>query len=148
MKYWVVMLISCFLYSCKSEDVKPRQFYKATNKEGIALLSLTLEDNRFYGQYKIQYSTAVIDSGEVRGVIVGDTLQGRFKYISYGGSQVLKPFLLLKRGDTLKLGSGSAYTYLEIPYFLPQSIRFKDSDFQFLPISEEAFMQSDFKRNR
>ena len=138
----------CFLSSCKSDGYKTKQFYKATSKQGVALLSLTVENDRFYGQYKIQYSAAVIDSGEVRGVIVADTLRGRFKYISYGGSQELKPFLLLKRGDTLKLGSGSAYTYLEIPFFLHQSIQFKDSDFQFLPISEAAFRQSDFKMSR
>ncbi|MEW5675094.1 hypothetical protein ABGT15_02150 [Flavobacterium enshiense] len=147
MKYLMFLITLGFITSCELR--KPEQrFYKATAKNNVALLSLSIDDNQFYGQYKVRYSENIIDSGEVRGVLDGDTLRGRFKYLSYGGVKEVKPFLLLRRGDTLKLGNGVAYTYMKIPYYIPKSIEFRDSNFQFLPISEAAFKQSDFKMSR
>lgn len=134
----------CFLVSCESEG-KKQLFYQATTGKNNAILALNIDKDQFYGTYKVQYADDIIDSGQVRGVVLGDTLRGRFNYISYGGSQAVKPFLLLKNGDTLKQGSGFVYTYMKIPYYLPKSIVFKASDFQFLPIKAEMYEELDAK---
>lgn len=139
MKYLLITAVLFLLTACKSDASKQRKFFSATDRTRTSLLMLSVKNNQFYGQYKVQYAESIIDSGEVRGVVSGDTLKGRFTYISYGGSQAVKPFLLLKRGDTLKLGSGNVYTYLKIPYYIPESIQFKEDDFQFLPIDEAVF---------
>ncbi|MCG2610531.1 hypothetical protein LZZ90_03300 [Flavobacterium sp. SM15] len=145
MKYLILMVLASFLISCNSDKNKQQQFYKATRNENSAVLSLKIDNDQFYGRYKVRYADGIIDSGNVRGVIIGDTLRGRFKYISYGGNQEVKPFLLLKRGDTLRLGSGAVYKYMKIPYYTPGSIEFRTSDFQFLPINETDFKDSDSK---
>lgn len=144
MKYLIAILFFCFLICCKSDNSK-QQFYKARTRESAALLTLKIEKGQFYGRYKVQYKDNIIDSGEVRGVVIGDTLRGRFAYTSYGGSWEVKPFLLLKRGDTLKLGTGVAYTYLKIPYYIPKSIAFKDSSFQFLQTDAETYKALNLK---
>lgn len=138
MKYLVALMLWYFLIGCKSDESEQR-FYSAVSKESKAVLAIKFDNGQFHGQYKVQYADNIIDSGEVRGIVIGDTLRGRFNYISYGGSKEVKPFLLLRRGDTLKLGSGATYTYMKIPYYTPESIEFKNSSFQFLPISVEDF---------
>lgn len=143
MKHLLIIAVLFLLAGCKSDTSKQQKFFKATDRERSSLLVLSVKNNQFYGQYKVQYAEGIIDSGKVRGLVSGDTLKGLFTYISYGGSQAVKPFLLLKRGDTLKLGSGSIYTYLKIPYYIPKSIQFKEDDFQFLPIDEAVFKRLD-----
>lgn len=143
MKHLLIIAVLVLLTGCNSDASKQQKFFTATDSKRSSLLVLSIKNNQFYGQYKVQYAESIIDSGEVRGVVIGDTLKGRFTYISYGGAQEVKPFLLLKRGDTLKLGSGSAYTYLKIPYYLQESIQFKENDFQFLPIDEDVFRRLD-----
>ena len=143
MKHLLVLAVLFLLTACKSDASKQQKFFTATDSKRTSLLVLSVKNNQFYGQYKVQYAESIIDSGEVRGVVIGDTLKGRFTYLSYGGSQEVKPFLLLKSGDTLKLGSGSVYTYLKIPYYIQESIQFKEDDFQFLPIEEDVFRRLD-----
>lgn len=139
MKHLLPITVLFLLVGCKSDKAKQQMFFTATDSKRTSLLVLSVKNNQFYGQYKVEHAESIIDSGEVRGVVSGDTLKGRFTYRSYGGSQEVKPFLLLKRGDTLKLGSGIAYTYLKIPYYIHNSIQFKKDDFQFLPIDEDVF---------
>ncbi len=144
MNYLTAILAICFLIGCKP-DASQEQFYHATTGKNNAILALNIDKNQFYGTYKVQYADDIIDSGDVRGIVIGDTLRGRFNYISYGGSQAVKPFLLLKSGDTLKQGSGFVYTYMKIPYYLPKSVVFKASDFQFLPIKTATYKALDAK---
>lgn len=139
MKHLLIIAFLFLLTACNADASKQQNFFTATEGKKTSLLVLVIKNNQFYGHCKVQYAESIIDSGEVRGVVIGDTLKGRFTYISYGGAQEVKPFLLLKKGDTLKLGSGSTYTYLKIPYYIPESIQFKKDDFQFLPIEETVF---------
>jgi hypothetical protein len=133
---WITMLLILFaLISCKPDKSPQTNFYKATEKENVALLTLTVVENSFYGHYEIRYGSSGKDFGEIRGTKVGDTLRGKFKYLSYGGNQKLEPFVLLKHGDILKLGSGVTATYMNIPYYVPKTLEFKDSSFQFHPIN-------------
>lgn len=143
MKHLLIITVLFLLAGCKSDASKQRKFFTATDSKRTSLLVLSMKNNQFYGQYKVQYAESIIDSGEVRGMISGDTLKGLFTYISYGGSQAVKPFLLLKSGDTLKLGSGSVYTYLKIPYYIHKSIEFKKDDSQFFPVDEAVFKRLD-----
>lgn len=144
-KRLVIAAMVLFLIGCTSDKDKKQEYYKAVSKENTALLSLKIDNDEFYGNYKIRYADDIIDSGNVRGIVIGDTLRGRFSYSSYGGNKEVKPFLLLKRGDTLKLGSGAIYKYMKIPYYTPESIEFKSLDFQFVPIEERAFKELDSK---
>ena len=138
MKYLTAIVVFYFLISCQNDQSLQKKYYKATDSKNVALLALTIHKDRFYGQYEVQYAGHVKDSGEVRGVIKGDTLNGRFKYISYVGSKELKPFLLLKKDETLKLGNGAIGSFLQIPYYTPESIEFRDSSFQFYEIDLAA----------
>lgn len=147
MKHLLLVTVLFLLAGCNPEASKQQKFFTATDSKRTSLLVLSMKDNQFYGQYKVRYAESIIDSGEVRGVVIGDTLKERFTYISYGGSKEVKPFLLLKRGDTLKLGSGNVYTYLKIPYYTQESIRFKEEDFQFLPIEEDVFKRLEANMN-
>ncbi|WP_313804584.1 hypothetical protein [Flavobacterium sp.] len=147
MRYIVVFLILVFFSSCETEE-SAWKFYQASAKENSALLQVQSKAGQFYGHCKIQYAEGVVDSGEVRGIVAGDTLRGIFNYVSYGGTRAVKPFLLLKSGDTLKQASGTTYTYLEIPYYFPKSIQFKKSNFQFLPIASEKYKELEGKMKK
>ncbi len=86
MRCIMVSFVFFMLFSCYKES--PRKFFYKASKDGnIALLALTLDDNYFYGQYEVRYKDSSLESGEVRGSRIGDTLKGRFKYITYGGHE-------------------------------------------------------------
>lgn len=129
-------LTSIFAMSCKTEKPEETYFYKAHDQENVALLSLTIGEKHFFGHYEVSYKGSRKDFGEVNGNVQGDTLKGRFSYRSYGGSDKIVPFVLLRKGEILKLGSGSVSSYLNIPYFLPETLTFKDTDFQFYRVDE------------
>lgn len=126
----------CFiLYNCADANKQGKQyFYRAVKDRDTALLRFTkLEDNRFFGQYEIKYGLKSKDSGEVRGIIVGDTLKGSFYYSPYGGG-VLKryPIALLKRKNKLLLGKGVISVYMGIPNFIKgEPIDYSEPEFVF-----------------
>lgn len=130
-----IVIIIC-LISCESNN-QLKSYYRATKNDTIALLSLTINETSFFGQYEIQYSSSIKDSGEVRGEKIGDTLKGRFKYISYGGNLKIVPFVVLKRGQVYIEGKGSIWTLFNIPYYNQESLEFDNSNFKFLPIGNE-----------
>lgn len=136
MKY--LILVALFItIGCAPKKPEQKIFYRAMDEKNIALLTFDeVGKDYFIGSYEVRFLKGGIkERGTVRGTITGDTLfDGRLDYISYGGSRNIKPFVLLRKDDTLKMGSGLIYRYLGIPYFSPESIEFKDDDFQFLPI--------------
>lgn len=116
------LLVFCTIFlACADGKEKGKQFYyRGINQRDTAFLSFTkLEDNRFFGQYEIRYGLSRKDSGEVRGIISGDTIKGSFYYHPYGGG-VLKryPISLLKQNNKLLLGKGIISVYMGIPSFL------------------------------
>jgi hypothetical protein len=123
------------LFSCNSKEEKNkynRAVYRAVNNEDTAVLSIQINDKRFYGQYEISYYKTGKDSGEVRGDIKGDTLRGDFHYISNGGGWKRIPIALLKKENRLILGSGVIGTYLNLPCFMPEiPIDYSNSKFVF-----------------
>lgn len=136
-----VLLSFCVLFfSCDNSIKNGKQlFYRGINDKDTAFLSfIKLEDNRFFGQYEIRYSGFHKDSGEVRGIIVGDTIKGSFYYSPYGGG-VLKryPIALLKRKNKLLLGKGIISVYMGIPSFLKgEPIDYSNPEFIFEEIKK------------
>ncbi|WP_278035977.1 hypothetical protein [Flavobacterium nitratireducens] len=117
-----LVIVFCLIFSSCDNSIKngKQYFYRAINDKDTALLRFTkLENNSFFGQYEIRYEGVRKDSGEVRGIIVGDTIKGSFYYSPYGGG-VLKryPIALLKRKNKLLLGKGVISVYMGIPSFL------------------------------
>lgn len=129
------VVFAAILFSCADGNNKEKQFYyRAVNNKDTALLNfIKLEDNRFYGQYEIRYGESRKDSGEVRGIISGDTIKGSFYYQPYGGG-VLKryPIALLKRKNKLLLGKGVISVYMGIPSYLKgEPIDYSNPEFVF-----------------
>lgn len=135
----LLFIVTFLIISCKADKSEQKLFYKAVNGEDMALLSLTVGQNYFFGHYEVRYGGSSKDIGEVRGNIFGDTLKGKFKYLSYGGSDKIAPFVLLKRNEILKLGSGSISVFMNIPFYTPETLEFKDTDFQFRKIDKKAY---------
>ena len=136
-----VLIVFCaIIFSCGKSDEKRTLFsYRAINDKETALLRYTkLEDNRFFGQYEIIYGGSRKDSGEIRGIISGDTLKGSFYYSSYGGG-VLKryPVALLKRENKWLLGKGVISIYMGIPSYLKtEPIDYSDPKFIFEEVKQ------------
>jgi hypothetical protein len=114
------LLFGLLLYSCGPKDklAKPT-IYQAINGIDTARLKLNLDQDRFYGQFERQYGKMGKDSGDVRGAIKGDSLQGVYTYISFGGSWKKAPFALLKKDNKLLLGKGIEAILLGEPCYLP-----------------------------
>lgn len=113
---------SIILFSCNSKDEKDKYnhiVYRAVHNSDTAVLSIYINDKRFYGQYEISNYETGKDSGDVRGIIKNDTLRGDFHYISYDGGWKRIPLALLKKENKLFLGSGIIGTYLNLPCFMP-----------------------------
>ncbi|OYX84897.1 MAG: hypothetical protein B7Y83_06640 [Flavobacteriales bacterium 32-34-25] len=73
------------------------------------------------------------DSGEIRGIISGDTLKGSFYYSSYGGGTLKRyPVAMLKRENKWLLGKGVISIYMGIPSYLKtEPIDYSDPKFIF-----------------
>jgi len=140
---FLIAVIFC-LYSCnkKENNGTVRKFYKASQGDSIAYLSLVFTKNTFYGEYEIRYGQLGKDSGAVRGNRYRDTLKGDFCYRSYGGDIKRTPFVLLEKNPNLKLGTGIMSTYMTIPFYVKGSLKFKESNFLFEPIDKEQYLNS------
>ena len=128
----LVMLLSC---GPKYET----RYYKALSldKKDTAFLKLVTSDGGFYGDYQIRYYDKTKDEGAVTGNMKGDTLIGKFSYLSRSNARVVAPIALLKSGKKLKLGTGQAGTYMGFHVYSNGSITFNDSLFQFQPVEPE-----------
>lgn len=132
----VVMALLCIM-SCN--DVKQKKaFYTAVKGKDTAFLSIATYEKRFYGSYEVYYgSKAMKDSGAVEGLISGDTLRGKFRYISYGGSKTISPIIFLRSKDKLLQGQGVVASYMGIAYFMPEyPIEFNTKGFVFHTVGE------------
>ena len=136
---FTILLLS-LLYGCNFKEKKEdRTFYRAINGKDTALLSLSINKNRFYGQYEIIYGKMGKDSGDVRGEIIGDSLRGVYNYVSYGGSWKKVPIAFLRKNNTLLLGSGVASSLLGMPIYLPEvPIDYNNSAFIFEEINKSV----------
>jgi len=131
----LVVVVFSFIISCNSKEDKSQYnqvMYRAVHNKDTAVLSLNINNKRFYGRYEISYYKTGKDSGDVRGDIKGDTLRGDFHYISNGGSWKRTPIAILKKENKLFLGTGVIGTYFNLPLFMPdQPIEYDKSEFVF-----------------
>ncbi|QDW21832.1 hypothetical protein B0M43_0017500 [Flavobacterium sp. KBS0721] len=131
----IICLCFVFFMSCNSKDERSkynRIVYQAINDKDTAILSINVNDKRFFGHYERSYYQQGKDSGDVRGDIKGDTLRGDFHFISNGGSWKRIPLALLKKENKLYLGSGIITTYFNLPCFMPGTpIEYENSKFVF-----------------
>lgn len=92
--------------------------YRAVNKLDTASFKIVLTDKEFYGQYEINYNGIYKDSGDVNGVIKGDTLKGTYHYQHYGIQEWYRiPIALLKKDNRLIMGVGSMEIYMNMTFF-------------------------------
>lgn len=112
-------IAATLLFSCQQKEDN-RTHYRAVNGKDTAQLSITVYDDRFYGRYEMIYGKNGKDSGTVRGQIIGDTLKGEFKYISFGGTKSISPIQFLKKDGKLRLGKGLKATYMGIPFYVKE----------------------------
>lgn len=139
----LTILLAFLCYSCDSKTKKFEEnytFYRAVNGKDTALLAIAENKTHFYGRYEIQYEGTMKDSGEVRGKIMGDTLQGDYYYKPYGGGKWKRvPIALLKKDRKLLLGRGVTITYMNIPrYTSGVPIEYSDPKFTFETIQKAA----------
>jgi len=137
----LMLLFSVLLSSCRKKDFNEyRSYYRAVHHNDTALLAIETHKDRFYGQYQIYYgSRAVKDSGNIEGVISGDTLRGKYRYRSFGGGINVVPVIFLKRNGKLILGSGIAASYMNFVYYKPEfPIVFDSTKFVFDPVEQDV----------
>lgn len=132
-KYFAIIATIFGLVACTSSE-ESTVHYTAVSKRDTARLKLTLFEGTFYGKLVISKPGDVVDSGEVRGKIMQDTLLGDNYYRPYGAKQKKRrPFVLLHRKDAMVQGTGIQKVYLGIPYFEPGTIDFDSAKFVFYP---------------
>lgn len=135
-----LMFIVCLLYSCsRPNEVKTTTShsasYLAVNGMDTARLELTVKGTTFKGKCAIGFGDKFTDSGEVKGLVRGDTLLGDFHYLHYGLEWKRVAFALLRKDQELYMGEGDQGEYFNIPYFKPDGPRFDSVRFVFRPIA-------------
>ncbi|WP_149207770.1 hypothetical protein [Flavobacterium johnsoniae] len=119
--HWICMLALLILITGCDNVKQKKTFYTAVRGRDTAFLQITVYEKRFYGSYQVYYgSRSMKDSGAVEGQISGDTLRGKFRYISYGGSKAISPIIFLQRKGKLIQGEGVVASYMGISYFMPE----------------------------
>lgn len=139
MKVIYLLLFLVFTSCGPKYDTK---YYQAVSldKQDTALLKLVTSEGGFYGDYQIKYKDRTFDDGSIVGSIMGDTLMGKYTYLSRGNARIIAPIAFLKTSEKLKLGAGTAGTYMGFHVYSRGSISFKDSLFQFEPVESEELM--------
>ncbi|WP_157273839.1 hypothetical protein [Pedobacter sp. BAL39] len=107
---WFVLATPIFLCGCFSDTpkvAKPQARYTAIKNLDTARLSVDIVPSTFKGVLQINYDQTYKDSGDVQGIVKGDTLIGDYSYKHYKLKLwKRKPIALLKKGDTLMMGEG------------------------------------------
>lgn len=130
----VVLLFT--LSSCGRNLNEVKNEYIAYSKRDTAYLTLTLAGDNFYGKLRIAGPGNVVDSGDVRGRIIRDTLLGDFYYRPYQAHlKKRKAYVLINQQDSLVQGRGVETVYMGIPSYMPNSISFDSAKYVFYPVS-------------
>lgn len=114
-----LMIAVCSCSSTESIDKNDvKTLYSGINKSDTAKLFIKLTDKEFYGQLEINYRGAFKDSGDVSGIVKGDTLKGTYRYQHYGIEKWHSmPISLLKKHNQLIMGEGPMEIYMGMYYF-------------------------------
>lgn len=138
--YRISIIIALFCITSCNDIKEKKAFYTAVKGKDTAFLRIATYDNRFYGSYEVYYGGRTMkDSGAVEGLISGDTLRGKFRYRSYGGSKTISPIIFLRSKGKLIQGYGVVATYMGIAYFMRETpIEFSTKGFVFDSISQNT----------
>ncbi|MBB5636807.1 hypothetical protein HDE68_002720 [Pedobacter cryoconitis] len=121
MKYTIKLLyiwIVAAATGCNNASDEIKIPYQAVAKSDTASLKIILKKKEFYGQLEVNYSGLYKDSGDVSGIVKGDTLKGSFYYQRYGkGPKRRIPIALLKKDHQLVMGIGEMEVYMNITFF-------------------------------
>jgi len=113
--------LAIVLSGCNSDAVSdggPKVLYRAVDKKDTASFKVYFTPKEFHGQFEINYAGVYKDSGDVNGIIKGDTLMGTFHYQSYGIEKWYRiPIALLKKDGRLIMGIGSMEIYMNMTFF-------------------------------
>lgn len=120
--YTFVVLILASCTNSEMQQAGQKISYHAVDKADTAKLSLILSDKAFEGQLEINHRGLFKDSGDVNGVIKGDTLKGTFHYQSFGVEKWYRiPIALLKKDKQLIMGVGDMEIYMNMTFFSKNS---------------------------
>lgn len=116
----LTMLTFSTLIGCR-EPVKQTLSYQAVNKNDTAEINLNVRNKHFFGYCKINYNGSIINAGNIRGDVKGDTLIGSFRY-RLPNTALFKsvPIALLKKNNRLIMGRGVISSYLNIPFYMEE----------------------------
>lgn len=129
------LLLIAGLASCSGPDYSTIHYRDGSaDTRDTALLELSTSQDHFYGKYRITYNGTTKDDGTLSGHVIGDTLSGKFTFLSKDNVQSVEPIVFLRQGKDLQLGTGTIGTYLGLRVYKYGSLVFKDSLFHFQPV--------------
>lgn len=115
------LFVALLIDGCSPSGPAPKEttvLYRAIAKTDTANLKINYSGNAFYGQMEINYGGAYKDSGDVNGVVKGDTLKGTYYFQHYGIELKQRiPISMLKKNNTLILGVGEMEIYMNMTFF-------------------------------
>ncbi len=125
--------ISILFIGCGRKSHKPTQLtyikYVAFHKGDSAIAIINKSKEMFSGSLRIGNGGDNVDSGQVKGVVKGDTLIGEFHYLHYQLEWKRKPVVFLMKKDSLVMGEGLIKLTVGIPHFDPTvPIKFDKKD--------------------
>jgi hypothetical protein len=85
--------------------------------DDTATVIINKTTNLFRGSMQISYKSKYPDSGEINGIVRGDTLIGQFLYKYYGVKWQRKPVAFLMKDNRLILGEGRVKNTLDVVHF-------------------------------
>lgn len=138
---YLFLIVPLFIFSCGNDEgrkQKPMSSYVAVKKRDTGRISLNIAPSTFKGVLQINYDQTYTDSGDVQGIVKGDTLIGDYSYKHYKLKLwKRKPIALLRKGDTLVMGEGIIKnTFGRIYFDQTVPIEYPDSGFVFVKAAE------------
>ncbi|TKC09397.1 hypothetical protein [Pedobacter frigoris] len=119
----IMALEGCIQTGYEDVSKNPIIRYVADNNGDTAIATIEmLSPATFKGVLEIRYRGAYKDSGDIRGVVRGDTMIGDYNFQHYGLPKWNRnPLALLKRGDRLIMGEGMVMYTVGIPHYNPNT---------------------------
>lgn len=130
------LFLAVLLYGCSQTGPVNKEttvLYRAIDKTDTADLKINYSGNAFYGQLEINYNGAYKDSGDVNGIVKGDTLKGTYYFEHYGIELKQRiPISLLKKNTKLIMGIGEMEILMNMTFFKKTvPIDYKNTKFTF-----------------
>lgn len=124
LKSWFFLFVLAMLFlACGGNNKPPTQLtytkYIARYEGDSAIAVINKSGKIFSGSLKISHGGDNIDSGQVKGLVKGDTLVGEFHFMHYKLEWKRKPVAFLIKKDTLLMGEGLTKLTVGIPHFDP-----------------------------